>query len=369
MSGAVNMGSQGGTILITGGAGFVGTNVAKRLAGQGWHVRIFDSLARAGSEQNIAWLCESYGDRVEFVRGDVRDSEALAMALHGVDHVYHFAAQVAVTTSLIEPSHDFEVNAGGTLNLLEAIRACERPPSLIFSSTNKVYGGLGDIEVQPIGNRYVPADEGVGASGISEARSLDFHSPYGCSKGAADQYVLDYSRSFGLRTVVMRMSCIYGPHQHGNEDQGWVAHFARRALADLPVTVYGDGRQVRDVLFVEDLVDAFERARAGIAELSGNAFNLGGGVQNTMSVLELIEHLERITGRAMQVSRDEWRVGDQRYYVSDTSRFTNATGWGARVGVGEGLAALCEWFERHEDAVLPLPHVAREQAAMAGASR
>jgi CDP-paratose 2-epimerase len=355
-------------VLITGGAGFVGTNVAKRLLANGVRVRIFDSLARAGSEQNVAWLCDAFRDAVEFVRGDVRERNALAAALDGVDHVYHFAAQVAVTTSLLDPSSDFEVNARGTLNLLEAARACARPPSILYSSTNKVYGGLADIEVQPIGDRYVPTDERVRASGIGETRSLDFHSPYGCSKGAADQYVLDYARSFGLQTVVMRMSCIYGPHQHGNEDQGWVAHFARRALADMPVTVYGDGRQVRDVLFVEDLVDAFELARANIDELSGCAFNLGGGTQNTMSVKELVQSLERITGRRMQVSMDEWRVGDQRYYVSDIARFCAATGWRPRVNVTAGLNALCEWFEGHEHSVPPLTHAVREHASMRGVS-
>lgn len=377
MSGAKRMKAKGksnGTeakcILITGGAGFVGTNVAKHLAGQGMQVRIFDSLARAGSEQNIAWLCDRFPDRIEFMRGDTRDRSAVEAALEGVEHIYHFAAQVAVTTSLVDPSEDFEVNARGTLNLLEAARACERRPSLIYSSTNKVYGGLADVEVQPIGNRYVPTDEIVRLSGIGETRSLDFHSPYGCSKGAADQYVLDYARSFGLHAVVLRMSCIYGPHQHGNEDQGWVAHFVRRALADMPVTVYGDGCQVRDVLFVEDLVDAFERARSGIEELSGYAFNMGGGVQNTMSVLELVEHLERIRGRPMQVSRDEWRVGDQRYYVSDTSRFSAATGWRARTGVSAGLSALCDWFEQHEHVVPPLSHFTRESASMSrGVSR
>jgi CDP-paratose 2-epimerase len=331
-------------ILITGGAGFVGTNLAKRLAREGIQVRILDSLARAGSEQNIAWLHEHFPDQIEFFRADVRDRNAVAAALERVNHVYHFAAQVAVTTSLLDPREDFEINAGGTMNLLEAARACDKPPSIAYSSTNKVYGGLGDIEVQPIGKRYVPTDERVRARGVGEARSLDFHSPYGCSKGAADQYVLDYARSFGLRTVVLRMSCIYGPHQHGNEDQGWVAHFARRALTDSPVTIYGDGKQVRDVLFVEDLIDAFERARASIDTLSGRAFNIGGGTQNTLSVLELIEHVERITDRKMQISRDAWRVGDQRYYVSDISAFYRATGWQAQTNVTSGLKALCEWF-------------------------
>jgi CDP-paratose 2-epimerase len=336
-------------VLITGGAGFVGTNVAKHLASRGASVRIFDSLARSGSEGNIAWLLAEFPERVEFVRGDVRDRAAIRDALEGVNHVYHFAAQVAVTTSLVDPGNDFDVNARGTLNVLEAARLCTRPPSILYSSTNKVYGGLADIEVQPIGNRYVPTDERVRTNGISEKRNLEFHSPYGCSKGAADQYVLDYSRSYGLRTIVMRMSCIYGPHQHGNEDQGWVAHFVRCALSDSQVTIYGDGRQVRDVLFVEDLVNAFERARAHIDTLSGCVFNIGGGPQNTISVLELIANIERISERKMRIARDEWRVGDQRYYVSDIARFAAASGWRPRTTVSAGLTALLAWLEEARD--------------------
>lgn len=334
-----------GCILITGGAGFIGTNVAKRLAGAGMNVRILDSLARAGSEENFAWLRDAFSDRIELVEADVRDADAVRAAAVGVEHVYHLAAQVAVTTSLADPLADFDVNARGTLNVLEAVRASASRPSLVFSSTNKVYGGLPDIDVAENATRYAPKDERVRANGIPETRTLDFHAPYGCSKGAADQYVLDYARSFGLRTAVMRMSCIYGPHQHGNEDQGWVAHFVRCALAGKPVTIYGDGKQVRDVLFVDDLVNAFESARSNIAALSGSAFNLGGGVENTLSVMELVAEVERITGCSMQVSMDEWRVGDQRYYVSDTRRLTEATGWRADVTVPDGLRALVRWFE------------------------
>lgn len=359
-----------GCIIITGGAGFVGTNVATQLAGAGSRVRIFDSLARAGSEENIEWLCDRFPDRIDFVKGDVRDSAAVRAAMDGVTHVYHFAAQVAVTTSLTDPRADFEVNANGTLNVLEAVRTSSTRPSIVYSSTNKVYGGLLDIKVIESGERYVPENERVRATGIPESRPLDFHSPYGCSKGAADQYVLDYSRSFGLDTVVLRMSCIYGPHQHGNEDQGWVAHFVRSALADAPVTVYGDGKQVRDVLFVQDLVAAFELARARIRELSGRAFNIGGGVDNTLSVRELIREVERITGRSMRVSMDAWRVGDQRYYVSDASTFTRASGWRANVGVTEGLRALCRWFEDAGESKAIASHgvFSRNRVAAAGAS-
>jgi CDP-paratose 2-epimerase len=337
---------QSKRVLITGGAGFIGTNLAARLIDQGDEVIVLDSLARPGSDANAQWLASTFGERFELIDGDIRDQAALARALQGVDHVVHLAAQVAVTTSLTGPLADFDVNARGTLLLLEAIRTSERQPSLVFTSTNKVYGALDDIPLKPIGTRYLPADARIRAQGVGEARALDFHSPYGCSKGAADQYVLDYARSFGLRTVVLRMSCIYGPHQNGNEDQGWVAHFVRHALGDRAVTIFGDGRQVRDVLFVDDLLNAFELAYQHIDQISGRAFNIGGGVDNTLSLLELIEQLEGLAGRELDVAFSDWRVGDQRYYVSDTSKFSAATGWRARVAPEQGLATLSDWMSQ-----------------------
>lgn len=336
------------SVLITGGAGFVGVNLAARLLANGERVRILDSLSRAGSEENIDWLQRRYRDRLHFVQADVRSPRAVAAAMDGVDHIVHLAAQVAVTHSLVDPAFDFDVNAFGTLNVLEAARRCARPPSLIFTSTNKVYGELSDLQVQAEGQRYLPMNAGVRARGVDESRCLDFHSPYGCSKGAAEQYVLDYSRSFGLRTTVFRMSCIYGPHQHGNEDQGWVAHVIRMALAREPITIYGDGKQVRDVLFVDDLVDAFGKARRHIEELSGRAFNIGGGAGNTVSLLELIQRLEQLLGCRIELCFDRWRVGDQRYYVSDTSRFGAATGWRPQTQVAQGVAALCDWLKDSE---------------------
>ena len=224
-----------GRALITGGAGFIGTNVAARLLDAGRRVRIYDNLSRRGVDANVQWLRETYGDRVDICVGDIRDRAAVAAAVDDVSEVYHFAAQVAVTTSLIDPLDDFGVNAGGTLNLLEALRGLPEPPSVLFTSTNKVYGDLEDVELVPHDTRYLPADTDTRMCGISERRSIEFHSPYGCSKGAADQYVLDYARTFGLQAVVFRMSCIYGPHQFGNEDQGWVAHFLIRALAGEPI--------------------------------------------------------------------------------------------------------------------------------------
>jgi CDP-paratose 2-epimerase len=251
---------------------------------------------------------------------------------------------VAVTSSLTGPVHDFEVNARGTLNLLESLRALERPPSVVFTSTNKVYGNCADVELIVEGRRYVPADLELRAHGVDERRPLDFHSPYGCSKGAADQYVLDYARSFGIPAAVFRMSCIYGPHQFGNEDQGWVAHFARQVVNEAPITVYGDGKQVRDLLFVEDLVDAFLLAQERMADIAGQAFNVGGGASNAASVLEVIDQLADLQGARPELTFGAWRTGDQRYYVSDIRRLQAAIGWTPRVDVEEGIPRLYEWL-------------------------
>jgi CDP-paratose 2-epimerase len=343
-------------VLITGGAGFIGTNLVRRLSVEGTQVRVFDSLARPGSERNVQWILENCGDQVEFVRGDVRDPDALDLALADVDHIYHLAAQVAVTTSLLDPVSDFDINARGTLNVLEAARRAATPPSIVFASTNKVYGALSDIELTRRGNRYEPQNEQLLRYGVGETRPLEFHSPYGCSKGAADQYVLDYARSFDLRAVVMRMSCIYGPHQNGTEDQGWVAHVTRCALENEAVTVFGDGCQVRDLLFVDDLVDAFECARVEADSLRGRAFNLGGGPANVVSLLELIDRNERNIGRSTRVAFENWRVGDQRYYVSDTRSFGKATGWRATTSVESGLEALRDWLQQVEPTfTMPAP--------------
>jgi CDP-paratose 2-epimerase len=331
------------TALITGGAGFVGCNVAATLARAGWHVIVYDDLSRPGVERNLAWLKREHGDRIEAVIADVRSQERLRPAVERAERVFHFAAQVAVTHSLVSPLDDFGVNAAGTLNLLEAMRACQGPPSLVFTSTNKVYGALDDVALAETRTRYLPSGNRVRA-GIDERRALDFHSPYGCSKGSADQYVIDYGRSFGLRTAVFRMSCIYGPHQFGTEDQGWVAHFLIRALRDQPITIYGDGKQVRDVLYVDDLVAALVAAHDNIDALKGRAFNIGGGAANSVSLVELLDLIEELQGAAPRVKFGPWRVGDQRYYVSDHASFTRATGWRPRVPVLDGVARLHRWL-------------------------
>jgi CDP-paratose 2-epimerase len=330
--------------LITGGAGFIGTNVADRLLSAGHPVLVFDNLSRPGVDRNLAWLRAKHGDLVQSKIADTRDAAAVREAVRRATHVFHFAAQVAVTTSLVDPIHDFEVNARGTVNVLEAIRNSIAKPPLFFTSTNKVYGGLEDVGILEKESRYEPANDATVQNGISELRPLDFHSPYGCSKGTADQYVIDYARSYGLRTVVFRMSCIYGPHQFGTEDQGWVAHFLIRALNRQPITIYGDGKQVRDILFVDDLVNAFMLAAEKIETVSGHAFNIGGGVKNTISLRELIRMIAVLEGREPRIDRGEWRTGDQKYYVSDIRRFHEAAGWTPGVNPREGVRKLREWL-------------------------
>ncbi|MCW3008544.1 MAG: CDP-tyvelose-2-epimerase (CDP-paratose 2-epimerase)-like protein [Solirubrobacterales bacterium] len=331
-------------ILITGGAGFVGTNTADRLLRDGRPVRILDDLSRPGVDRNLRWLQRTHGDLLQVETADLRDPKAVRRAVRDATGVFHFAAQVAVTTSLDDPCHDAAVNLAGTLNLLEAARARPRPPAIVFTSTNKVYGSLPDILLEDHEQRYEPADPRLRASGISEDRPLSFCTPYGCSKGAADQYVLDYAASYGLATVVFRMSCIYGPHQFGTEDQGWVAHFLISAVDGRPITIYGDGKQVRDVLYVDDLVDAMMLAQERAPQLAGQAFNIGGGPSSAISLVELIAEITDLRGEQPALTLEPWRKGDQRYYVSDPSRFGEATGWRPRVRPPEGLRRLHDWL-------------------------
>jgi CDP-paratose 2-epimerase len=342
-------------ILITGGAGFVGSNLAHRFLSAGHPVRLLDNLSRSGVERNLRWLIETHGSLVDIEVPDLRNLSIVKQAVKDASQVFHFAAQVAVTSSLVDPIEDFEINARGTLNLLEAIRDLDNPPPLVFTSTNKVYGNLNDLQFAKHATRYTPLDIAIRDHGIAENRPLDFHSPYGCSKGAADQYVLDYARTYRLPALVFRMSCIYGPHQHGNEDQGWVAHFVIRAISGQPITIYGDGKQVRDILFVDDLVNAFILAQQHMPELSGKAFNIGGGPRNTISLLELLDLLSDLHGGDLTIEFEDWRAADQRYYVADTNRFAQVTGWQAKVDVKEGVRRLYEWLLHNEPiAVAPV---------------
>lgn len=331
-------------VLITGGAGFIGTNVAHRLLAAGHEVLIFDNLSRPGVEQNLQRLCMHHGKRVRVCVADIRKASAIRKAVQQASQVFHFAAQVAVTTSVRDPQEDFEINALGTLHLLEALRQLTQPPPLVFTSTNKVYGNLQDGTLCKQGTRYVPTDRALRLMGINEECPLAFHSPYGCSKGAADQYVLDYARIYGLPAVVFRMSCIYGPHQCGTEDQGWVAHFLMRALTRTPITLYGNGLQVRDILFVDDLVNALLLAQTHMSALAGQVFNIGGGTANTTSLLELLALIAEIHGQKPVIRFAAWRPGDQKYYASDIQRFSTATGCIPQVRVRQGVAALYTWL-------------------------
>jgi CDP-paratose 2-epimerase len=331
-------------VLITGGAGFIGSNLADALLADGHEVIVFDNFSRAGVSRNLDWLRDRHGARVITQAADIRDADAVAAAVEDAAAVFHMAAQVAVTDSLDYPVEDFEVNARGTLNLLEALRAKARPTPLVFASTNKVYGALRDLEMEATSRGYLPMDPGLRGFGVDEARPLDFSTPYGCSKGAADQYVLDYAHSYGLKTAVLRMSCVYGPRQFGTEDQGWVAHFLIRALADTPVTLFGDGRQVRDILHVSDAVRAYRAVLGRIDALRGQAFNLGGGPANAVSLRRMLEAIGALTGRRVRRRLAPERAGDQRYFVADTRRLTEATGWRAETPWRRGLPTLHDWL-------------------------
>ncbi len=331
-------------ILITGGAGFIGSNLTDRLAGEGHRVIVYDALSRPGVEANLAWLRQRHGDAIEPIVADIRDEATLADAAARAGAVFHLAAQVAVTTSLADPRADFAINILGTLNLLEALRTRNPGVPLIFASTNKVYGDLADLDFALEGARYVPVDAEVRAHGIGERRPLDFHTPYGCSKGAADQYVLDYARSFGVPSAVLRMSCIYGQRQMGTEDQGWVAHFLISALEGRPITLYGDGCQVRDILDVSDAVDAYLAAWRRIDRVSGRAFNLGGGPDNAVSLRVLLAHIGALIGREVEVGYADWRAGDQRYFVADTRAAEAALELRDKLAWREGVARLARWL-------------------------
>ncbi len=310
-------------LLITGGAGFLGVNAADHFAGRGWRVTILDNLSRAGTEKNLEWIRRRH-PRLDLVREDVRNAGALDQHLKGQDAVIHLAAQVAVTTSLEDPRTDFEVNALGSLNLLEAARRQAPDAVLLFASTNKVYGQLENH-----------------SSACREDQPLDFHSPYGCSKGAADQYFLDYARCYGLHTAVLRQSCIYGRHQYGTEDQGWVAHFVHSILGNRQLTIYGDGSQVRDLLDVRDLCQLYELLLEKAP--SGDVYNVGGGPANARNLLEVISAIEELAGKQSHHTFSDWRQGDQRYYVSDISRAEQRLGWRPRIDFDAGLRELVGW--------------------------
>jgi CDP-paratose 2-epimerase len=338
----VASGAQARRILITGGCGFIGSNLAAHYLSQGHHVTVLDNFSRRGAVSNAAWLQQQGGGRLQILLGDVREERELYRAMRGAGVVVHLAAQVAVTSSVVDPRHDFMVNALGGFNLLEAARLYGDDPIVLYASTNKVYGALDSLRLKESALRYALRDY---SRGIPEGYPLDLHSPYGCSKGSADLYMLDYARIFGLRTVVFRQSCIYGPRQFGVEDQGWVAHFTISAVLGRPITIYGDGRQVRDILHVRDLIRAFDLAVERIDVSRGQAYNLGGGPKNALSLLELIYRLEAGLDHPIPLWFDEWRPGDQRVYISDIRKAERDLGWEPQINVEQGLADLRQWVE------------------------
>ena len=336
------------TILITGGAGFVGSNAVAHFLAQGHRVVALDNLGRRGTDKNLAWLQELGGDLV-FSRTDIRDAAAMTAVFRAhpdIEAVLHLAAQTAVTTAVEDPREDFESNALGTFNVLEAARCLPRLRALLYASTNKVYGGLTDVAVVERDDRYAYRDC---PDGIAEDRPLDFHSPYGCSKGAGDQYVMDYARIYGLPTVVFRQCTIYGPRQLGVEDQGFMAWFCIAAMLGEPLTIYGDGKQVRDVLYVSDLLALYERAIERIDRIKGQVYNVGGGPANTLSLLELVARIEERLQRRLELRFAEWRPGDQRVFIANIAKASRDLGWQPKVGVAEGIESLLTWVLDHPD--------------------
>ena len=334
--------------LVTGGAGFIGSNYTARLLGRGETVTIYDNLSRPGAPKNLSWLEQRFGkETFRLVRGDVMDARQLADTARDADVIVHLAGQVAVTTSVTNPRDDFEANALGTFNALEAARASSRNPVFIYASTNKVYGGMEEVALVEEPTRWLYADLEFGCP---ESQPLDFHSPYGCSKGSGDQYVRDYARIYGLPTVVMRQSCIYGPRQFGIEDQGWVAWFVIAAVTGRPITIYGDGKQVRDVLHVDNLLDAYDMAIARIDSARGQVYNIGGGPGNIMSVwAEFGPLLEELLGKKIPVARGDWRPGDQKVFYADIRKAERELGWKPKVGVRHGVELLFKWVSENRE--------------------
>jgi CDP-paratose 2-epimerase len=332
--------------LITGGAGFIGSNYVHRLLESGRQVTIYDNLSRPGATRNLTWLEETFGKNAfRLVVGDVYDATLLTATAQEADVIVHLAGQVAVTTSVTDPRQDFEANAFGTFNALEAARLSGRNPIFIYASTNKVYGGMEEVKLAEEATRWRYASL---PQGCPETQPLDFHSPYGCSKGVGDQYARDYARIYGLPTVVMRQSCIYGPRQFGVEDQGWLAWFVIAAVTGHPITIYGDGKQVRDALHVEDLLDAYDAVIQRIDQVKGQVYNIGGGPENVISVwAEFGPMLEKLLGKEIPVARGDWRPGDQRVFYADIRKAERELGWKPKIRVEDGVKLLFDWVRQN----------------------
>jgi CDP-paratose 2-epimerase len=341
-------------VTITGGAGFIGSNLTSHYLDKGCRVVIYDSLERKGCLTNLEWLGHHpKAHNLEVLIGDIRlPTPGLQQAIEKSDALFHTAGQVAVTTSVKDPVHDFEVNACGTFKLLELVRnSGQKRPVFFYASTNKVYGGMENVEIREYKDRFGYADL---PQGVPEDRLLDFHSPYGCSKGAADQYVRDYARIYGLQTVVFRQSCIYGYRQFGVEDQGWVAWFIIAAQLGLPIVIYGNGKQVRDVLFIDDLLAAYDEAFKQLESVSGQVFNIGGGPDNTISLHDLIGVLKSEVNPGLQITFSDWRPGDQPVYISDVRKAREKFGWSPRTDWQTGVRKLIQWVKENEKLLRPM---------------
>lgn len=333
--------------LITGGCGFLGSNIAAQILKEGEELLVFDNLYRSGSEQNLNWL-RTQG-QFQFAHGDIRNTNDVNLTIKEFkpDVIFHLAGQVAMTTSIANPRMDFEINALGTLNVLEAVRQHSPDSVIVYSSTNKVYGDLEQWEYQELEKRYFCPDH---PQGFDESIPLDFHSPYGCSKGAGDQYMLDYARIFALRTVVFRHSSIYGGRQFSTYDQGWIGWFCQKALEAKanhqaePFTISGSGKQVRDVLYASDAIACYLAAVEHIDNVKGEVFNIGGGVENSLSLLELFDILEELTGAKLNYQKIPVRQSDQRIFIADISKATTQLQWKPKVSSREGVSKMLNWL-------------------------
>ncbi len=331
-------------VLVTGGCGFIGTNVCLFHLKHKDEVVCIDNLYRKGVEFNLK-LLKNFSN-FKFYKIDIRDKKKIENVFkqYKFDIIYHLAAQVAVTLSVENPVEDFEINVLGTLNLLEATRKYQPESFFIFSSTNKVYGGMENLKIKVKNEKYYLVDY---PNGIDENFNLDFHSPYGCSKGAAEQYVRDYARIYNLKTIVFRQSCIYGPYQFGMVDQGWIAYFCIQALLDKEITIYGDGKQVRDVLYIDDLIKAYWLAYKNNKKVKGEIFNIGGGKNNTVGILEFIKYLEKKLDKKINYRFAPWRPGDQKYFVSDNKKLRKILNWYPRIDLNSGFEKLLSWLKTH----------------------
>jgi CDP-paratose 2-epimerase len=342
-------------ILITGGAGFIGINATRRFLKDGWEVIIFDNFSRKGTDINLKHLIEEGYQDFTVMRNDIRtDISELNEAISQVDVVLHLAAQVAVTTSVQDPRTDFDINALGTFNVLESARKSPKKPLVMYASTNKIFGLLEGYTVREENSRYVFEDEAFHTYGVPTNHPLDFHSPYGCSKGVADQYVLDYARIYDMETVVFRQSCIYGTNQFGVEDQGWLAWFAIATILNKPLTLYGTGKQVRDALYIDDLIELYVVAVKNRAQMRGNAYAVGGGPGNTTSLLELLDVLHEKIGIRPTTSKASARAGDQPVFIADIRKAKQELGWEPKVSLNEGLDRMIDWMRNHDSEIRDL---------------